>query len=204
MRAFVVGIVMAAIASLPLASGALAAEASPAPSHAVASPTQSPAAGEAMPYADYLAALQAFTRNDPFAGLSDPPTVAEIEAAVEVLLANAKVEGERLAAVVPEPCYADAHRELTAYWQSSIELYEGILPQVAAMESLEELGPVIGSLDTELYARHPIAYVERTDGSGGFQGSPFNILDALVTCDPTAGATTDASAAPGSGSSPTP
>jgi hypothetical protein len=195
MRHFIVGIVMAATAVLPLSSSALAAEATPAPRPDEDSPAPSPAAGDAMPYADYRAALEAFSRNDPFAGLSDPPTVAQIEAAIGVLLANAKIEGERLAAVMPEPCYADAHGELTAYWQSSIELYEGILPQVAAMESLDELGPVIGSLDTELYARHPIAYVERTDGSGGFQGSPFNILDAMVTCD----AATEASASPSPG-----
>ena len=136
-----------------------------------------------MPYAAYVDALEAFTTDDPFAGVSDPPTQEQLVAGFEQLVANATVEQERLAAVVPEDCYAEAHQELLAYWQSSIELTGQVATGLAAAATLEGLVPMVNEMDAELFARHPIAYVEATDGSGGFQGSPFNILDALATCE---------------------
>jgi hypothetical protein len=72
---------------------------------------------------------------------------------------------------------------LLAYWQSSIELTGQVATELTAAATLEGLVPMVNEMDAELYARHPIAYVEAADGSGGFQGSPFNILDALATCE---------------------
>ncbi|MFO7533370.1 MAG: hypothetical protein R6W93_12995 [Candidatus Limnocylindrales bacterium] len=48
-------------------------------------------------------------------------------------------------------------------------------------------------LDEALYQAHPLAYVDPYVPSGGFQGTPFNILAALATCE-----------APAAGESPTP
>lgn len=174
MKRFVTGTAISLVAVLHLFTGSLAQDASPSAGAANAEP---------MPYAAYVAALEAFTTDDPFAGVSDPPTQEQLVAGFEQLAANATVEQERLAAVVPEDCYAEAHRELLAYWQSSIELTGQVATELAAAATLEELVPMVNEMDAELYARHPIAYVETTDGSGGFQGSPFNILDALATCE---------------------
>lgn len=154
----------------------------PEPS-ADASDSVSPEALGPLPYAEYVAALEAFTEDDPFAGLSDPPTLEEILAGFEKLVANATVEQERLVAVQPEDCYAEAHQELLAYWQSSIEASGEAAAQLEASGSLDDLPAIADGLDETLQARHPIAYVESSDGSGGFQGSPFNILEALATCE---------------------
>lgn len=136
-----------------------------------------------LPYALYVAALEAFTEDDPFAGLSDPPTKDEIVTGIETMVANATAEQERLVAVVPEECYAEAHQELLDYWQSSIELTGEAAAQLDAAASLEAVGAIVGDIDAELQTRHPVAYVEATDGSGGFEGSSFNILEALATCE---------------------
>ncbi len=175
MRRLVTASLISLVAIAQLASATLAQDASPS---AAASAGASP-----MPYADYVAALQAFTTDNPFAGVSDPPTKDELVAAFERLAAKATLEQERLVAVVPEDCYAEAHQELLTYWASSTELTGQLATGLAAAASLEELVPMVNDMDAELFARHPVAYVEATDGSGGFQGSPFNILDALSTCD---------------------
>lgn len=174
MRRLVTGTVISLVAIAQLASASLAQD---------ASPSAGPVNVDPVPYAEYVAALEAFTTDDPFAGVSDPPTRDELVAGFEQLVANALVEQGRLAAVVPEDCYAEAHQELLAYWQSSIELTGQVATELAAAATLEGLVPMVNEMDAELYARHPIAYVESTDGSGGFQGSPFNILDALATCE---------------------
>jgi len=143
-------------------------------------------------YADYLDALEAFRADDPFAGLSSEATVDEVVAAIGVLITRARAEGQRLDAVVPEACYAAAHAELAAYWHASIDLYEEALPELTARASLEELVPIIGDMDAVLRERHPLAYAGEPDEGGGFGGSPFNILDALGTCE--AAATQEADA----------
>jgi hypothetical protein len=174
MRRFVTGSVISLVAIVQLASASLAQDASPSAAAVSADP---------IPYAAYVAALEAFTTDDPFAGVSDPPTQEELVAGFEQLVANATVEQDRLVAVVPEDCYAEAHQELLAYWQSSIELTGQLATDLAAAPSVEGLVPMVNEMDAELFARHPFAYVESVDGSGGFQGSPFNILDALATCE---------------------
>jgi hypothetical protein len=174
MRRLLTGSVISLVAIVQLASASLAQDASPSAGAVSAEP---------MPYAAYVAALEAFTTDDPFAGVSDPPTKEQLVAGFEQLVAKATVEQERLAAVVPEDCYAEAHQQLLAYWQSSIELTGQVATELAAAATLEGLVPMVNEMDAELYARHPIAYVESTDGSGGFQGSPFNILDLLATCE---------------------
>jgi hypothetical protein len=174
MKRFVTGAAVSLVAIAQLASAALAQDASPSAGAVNADP---------MPYAEYVAALEAFTTDDPFASVSDPPTRDELVAGFEQLVTNATVEQERLTAVVPEDCYAEAHQELLAYWQSSIELTGQVATELAAAATLEGLVSMVNEMDAQLYARHPIAYVESPDGSGGFQGSSFNILDALATCE---------------------
>jgi hypothetical protein len=174
MRRLLTGSVISLVAIVQLASASLAQDASPSAGAVSADP---------VPYAAYVAALEAFTTDDPFAGVSDPPTQEQLVAGFEQLVANATVEQDRLVAVVPEDCYAEAHQELLAYWQSSIALTGQVATELAAATSVEGLVPMVNEMDAELYARHPFAYVESADGSGGFQGSPFNILDALATCE---------------------
>ena len=166
MRRLVTASLISLVAIAQLSVGSLAQDASPSPA-ATAVPA---AAAEPMPYADYVAALEAFTTDNPFAGVSDPPTKDELVAAFERLAAKATLEQERLVAVVPEDCYAEAHQELLAYWASSTELTGRLATGLAAAASLEELVPMVNDMDAELFARHPVAYVEATDGSGGFAG----------------------------------
>jgi hypothetical protein len=180
MRRVLAGSVISLVVVLQLASASLAQEASLSPSAPTA---QGVPAGEPLPFADYVAALEAFTETSPFGAMSDPPTKDEVVAGFRNLAAMATAEQERLAAVVPEACYAEAHAELLAYWQSSIELTLQGADQLEAAAAVEEVGPIATALDEILFERHPIAYVELDDGSGGFEGSVFNILDALATCD---------------------
>jgi hypothetical protein len=174
MKRFARGSVISLVAVLQLASASLAQDASPSPA------TMS---GDPLPFADYVAALDAFRDNDPFAGMGDPPTQEQVVAGFEKLVEYATIEQERLQAVVPEECYAEAHQELLGYWQSSIEVTAEAATQLATSASIEAIGPIAEAMDQILYSRHPIAYVEATDGSGGFQGSPFNILAAMATCE---------------------
>jgi hypothetical protein len=174
MKGFARASVISLVAVGLLASSALAQGASPSPEAMV---------GEALPFAEYVAALEAFAENDPFAELGDPPTPDQVVAGFENLVDYATTEQHRLQAVVPEACYAEAHQELLGYWQSSIEVTAEAASQLATAASLEAIGPITEAMDEVLRSRHPIAYVEASDGSGGFQGSPFNILEALATCE---------------------
>ncbi len=183
MRRLVTGSLITLVAIAQLTSATLAQDASPSPAATVVSADTT----DPLPYVEYVAALKAFTASDPFAGVSENPTTDELVVAFETLVARATVEQERLAAVVPEDCYAEAHAELLTYWASSTELTGQLATELAAGASLEALGPMVNEMDAELFARHPIAYAESTDPSGGFRGSPFNILAALSTCDVAAG-----------------
>ena len=137
MRRLVTGSLISLVAITQLAATSLAQDASPSP----VATAVSAAAADPMPYADYVAALEAFTTNDPFAGVSDTPTTDELVAAFETLVAKATVEQERLDAVVPEDCYAEAHAELLMYWASSTELTGQLATGLAAGGSLDALGP---------------------------------------------------------------
>jgi hypothetical protein len=181
MRRVVSASLIALVAVAQLATLSLAQDAAASPDPSSAPPV---VAGEPLPYADYVAALEAFTlQPSPFAAMSDAPTKEEVVTGFRNLVAMATTEQERLAGVVPEACYAEAHEQLLAYWQSSLELTAQGADQLEAAASVEEVGPISTALDEILFQRHPVAYVEVEDGSGGFQGSVFNILDALATCD---------------------
>ena len=187
MRPFVSASLVSLVAVALVASPAFAQDAGASPDAA-----GSPVGTEPLPYVEYLAALEAFTQQDPFAMFSDPPTQEEVVAGFRNLAAMATDVQVRLQGVVPEDCYAEAHEELLAYWQSSIELTEDAADQLEAATTVEEVGPIASALDEILFERHPVAYVELEDGSG-FQGSVFNILHALATCE--AGMPDDVSAA---------
>jgi hypothetical protein len=193
MRRVLAGSVISLVVVLQLATVSLAQEASSSPG---ASSTPVVVAGEPLPYADYVAALQAFSETSPFGEMSDPPTKEQVVAGFRNLVSMATEEQKRLVAVVPEACYAEAHTELLAYWQSSIELTAEAADQLEAAASVEEVGPIASALDEILYERHPVAYVEVDDGSGGFEGSIFNIFDALATCAPVAAADSGAPESP--------
>jgi hypothetical protein len=159
---------------------------------AATSPAPTSSNLDAMPYADYVAALEAFSDEDPFAGMGDPPTKKEVLAGLERLLAMGTAEEERLGAVVPESCYLFAHVQVVLYWQSSMNAIRETAKELKTA-SLAELGSIVEPLDEALYQAHPLAYVDPYVPSGGFQGTPFNILAALATCE-----------APAAGESPTP
>ena len=150
----------------------------------------------ALPFDRYVATLDEFRNENPMAELSPEPTVAEVVAAIEALLVPAETQEQWLSTVVPEPCYASAHEELLAYWRSSIELYQTILPELAAAETLSAMVPVIESMDEDLRSRHPAAYVEASGAGGGLQGSASNILDVLATCEPAQEASSSPATAP--------
>lgn len=154
------------------------AEASP-----VTSPTTTSSSTVSMSYADYVAALEAFSEDDPFAGMGDPPTKKEVLAGLTRLIENGTTEQERLGAVVPEPCYVLAHVQVVTYWQSSMNAMRETAKELKAASSLAELGSIVEPLDAALYQAHPLAYSEPYVPSGGFQGTPFNILAALATCE---------------------
>lgn len=202
MRRLVRASAISLTAVLLLASGAFAQDASPSPAAADGAPGSAvpvgsaPPTGEPVRYAEYVAALKAFTATDPFSEMDDQPTKEQVVAGFRSLVDMAAGEQMRLEAVVPEDCYAAAHDELLRYWRSSIEVTAEAATKLEAAASVEEVVPISTAMDEILYARHPIAYVEVEDGSGGFRGSPFNILTALASCPSEAGSSTGESPAP--------
>lgn len=201
MRHLARGSAISLIAVLQLASGALAQDASPGPTAPLTDASSAPVASERplvepLAYAAYVAALEAFTATDPFAGMGDPPTKEQVVTGFRNLADMATGEQVRLEGVVPEECYSEAHEELLRYWRSSIEVTVEAATRLEAAATVEEVVPIAAEMDEVLFARHPVAYVEAEDGSGGFQGSPFNILAALATCPTGADDTTAESPAP--------
>jgi hypothetical protein len=75
-----------------------------------------------------------------------------------------------------------AHVQVATYWQSSMNALRAASDDLKAA-SLREIGAIVEPLDQALYEAHPLAYVEPYAPSGGFQGTPFNILAALATCE---------------------
>jgi hypothetical protein len=148
----------------------------------VTSPTTTSSNLDAMSYADYVAALETFSQDDPFAGMSDPPTKKEVLAGLDRMIALGTTEQERLVNVVPESCYLLAHVQVVTYWQSSMNALRAATDELKAA-SLREIGAIVEPLDQALYEAHPLAYSEPYVPSGGFQGTPFNILAALATCE---------------------
>ena len=89
-------------------------------------------------------------------------------------------EQERLLALVPEGCYADAHAELLGYWQSSIEGVTEAAVQLKS-SSLAELISITDAMD-DAPAAPPQRVRGASDGSVA-QGFALNILAALATCE---------------------
>ena len=85
-----------------------------------------------MPFEDYVAALEAFGANDPTAGLTTTSTTAEVVAALDASVGLAIADQVRISAIVPEPCYAEAHDAVYAYRQSVIELFQDVFPELEA------------------------------------------------------------------------
>ena len=96
----------------------------------------------------------------------------------ESVIERVKAELKRLRQVVPEPCYADAHEEVIAYGDTSKAALKDALPQLAAVEAIIDVIPLITAIETEIKARHPNAYAAGTPNT-------LNVLDALATCQPT-------------------
>ena len=177
------GALLAAMRAIDAATpqgGPVADRSIPPPSGSSA-PTAT-ATSEPMPFEDYVAALEAFGANDPTAGLTTTSTPAEVVAALEASVALAIADQVRISTIVPEPCYAEAHDAVYAYRQSAIELLQGILPELSVAGSVPDMVPTLEAMDAELYARHPVAFIEPPDSAAGFQGSSQNILAALATC----------------------
>jgi hypothetical protein len=182
MRRLLVICSIVALAVLSPVSSSIAQQASPSPQATL---------GQPLPYAEYVAALEELRSQDPMAELGATSTTDDVVAAMEEMLVLAEGYGVWLDTVVPEPCYAFAHEELSAYWQSAIELYREFLPLLAPAETVVDMLPTVEAMDEELRLRHPSAYVQAADPTDGFQGSPFNILDAMAACEPTNAAATD-------------
>lgn len=138
-----------------------------------------------LPYVEYVAALDELqvASRAAFLRLGSAPAVAEVVAAYQEVIPLGKADLRRLTGVVPEPCYATAHQEVLAYRGSVIELIEQELPRMAESETGAELTATLEVLDAELHARHPSAYLDGPDASGGFGGSYRNILMSLAACD---------------------
>ena len=154
---------------------------------------------DATPFADYRAAVTAFadaeaSRQESAGTLT---TVEDAIARMDESIARQEAEGERLAAIAPEPCYADAHAEFLAFWRYRIASYKDTLPLVEGAESVIGMIPMFLAADATIRAAHPAAYVEDTTSMTGFTSEPLNILDTLASCEspgPTASAIPSASA----------
>ncbi len=155
---------------------------------------------EPVQYPEYRAAIAAFT--DAEAALSDSAgtvsTVDESIARFEETVQRYDAEVARLAAVTPEPCYADAHEEYMAYWRYRIATFRDTIPLMADAESVMGMGmlPMILIADATIRKAHPLAYVEDQNALGGFQSEPMNIFDSLATCEPLPTASPTASDSP--------
>ena len=158
-----------------------AADGSMPPPSGSSSPTAA-ATSVPMPFEEYVAALEASAANDPTAGLRSTSTTAEVVTALEASVALAIADQARISTIVPEPCYAEAHDAVYAYREAAIELFQDILPELAAAASVPDMVPTLEAMDAELYARYPVAFIEAPDSAAGFQGSSQNILAALASC----------------------
>jgi hypothetical protein len=156
----------------------------------------STAAQDPMPYPEYRAAIDAFRQaeSERQEGAGTLTTVADAVARYEESLDRQSAEVERLSAITPEPCYADAHEEYVAYLGYAVATLRDTLPLVAEAESVMGMLPMLLAADATIRAAHPLAYVEDTESLTGFRAEPTHIFDALATCAP----------APGSIPSPSP
>ncbi len=98
---------------------------------------------DAMPYPEYRAGIAAFAEAESARQQSagNLTTVKDI-ARMEETPARQEAEGDRLAAVTPEPCYADAHAEFLAFWRYRIATYRDTLPLVEGAESVIGMIPM--------------------------------------------------------------
>ena len=133
-------------------------------------PTASP-----MPFADFLAMAQSFDAAEAGSG-DDSGTLLERLDAAEARWAQQLAS---FAAVVPEPCYADALAELTGYWRDYAANYTDARPMMEAAKSTMGVLGIALMIEGVLAQAHPLAYP-------GSQRAPLHIIDALQTCEPSA------------------
>ena len=131
------------------------------------------------PYPEYRADLEQFEAElETVQSVEGIPTVEGLSEQLESVIERVEAELKRGRQVVPEPCYAAAHEEVIAYGDTSIAALKDALPQLADVETIIAVIPLITALETESKARHPDAYADGTQ-------STLNILDALATCSST-------------------
>lgn len=152
---------------------------------------QSPAPSP-MPWEDYRHAAQAF--EDVLDAPQEPLTLETLMARFDEKMGQYQGEAARLASIVADSCYADAHAEYSAYWHDYIANATDARPMVAQVDSVMGVLPIGIMIETIMAAAHPSAYVDDAASMTGKRLDRMRILDTLQTC--VALATPSASPAP--------
>jgi hypothetical protein len=140
--------------------------------------------GTPMPYADYRAATEAAIQaeSDAQEATGSLTTVDDALVRFGASIDRAQLEVNRLKAITPEDCYADAHAEMIAYREYSIATLRDTLPLIKDAKSVMGMLPMLLAADATVRAAHPAAYVEDSSSMTGWTSKPLNILDTLAMC----------------------
>lgn len=133
-----------------------------------------------MPWLEYRAAAQAF--EDVQQGPQDPLTIETLMARFDAKMLEYQGEVDRLAAITPEPCYAAAHTEYSAYWHDYIANSNDARPMFEQAKSIMGILPIGIMIESIMAAGHPSAYVADSTSMTGQRLDRMRILDTLQTC----------------------
>lgn len=137
------------------------------------------------PYAEYRAGVEAAIEAERVAQESTGTisTVKDTILRFHASLDRAQAEVDRLKAITPEPCYADANAELIAYQEYSIATLRDTLPLIEDAESVMGMLPLLFAAAETIRAAHPAAFVKDASSMSGWIAKPINILDTFATCE---------------------
>jgi hypothetical protein len=140
------------------------------------------------PWAAYRADAQTFV--DAFPTASPPVfTVETFQSQLEGAIVKWQAELERLATIVPEPCYADAHAAYLAFRTDELANYRDALPLIAAADSQMGVLGVVMMVQGMLAQAHPLAFPEPSAKPGVVTMGPvldaLHVIDTLQVCVPT-------------------
>lgn len=123
-------------------------------------PSQPPS-GSVTPPDAYRAALVAFkeaTAAESDAAGGSPTTVVEMRERLPATAERLHGEQARLAAITPDPCYADAHAQNLAYVAFQLDLLDDYTKALETATTVYDIVPLALAANAEMEARFPAFY----------------------------------------------
>ncbi len=113
------------------------------------------------------------------------PTVADMQAGLAVSRERLTAERDRLAAITPDPCYADAHAQYLAYADYGFELLADMDAALAKATTMFDILPLLLAAGAELEARFPAFYKPGPSPAPGTitMGGSGNVSDYVLAFD---------------------